>query len=241
MAPDHSKDSITLSLQKSESIRTVTEDFYLQAAKLVPISNPLNRYYHLKLNSLINPLSDDIRYIQRLAKRNLICIKCGIPKEFRLKTRRKQNLNKEKRLYCKYLRTICDQYCQSCQTLHNRFKLLGRREILNKRQGSDNPSIGELIDTEHKELKAKQKPKQSQSVSKLPVKQNPSKFATSNPTTAEPRLKPTRPQYQHQSKYKGKRPFPVKPKIEIVPPSKISKNQPQFSSRLRAFSCLLEE
>lgn len=255
MAPYHSKDSIVISAQKSESIRNITRDYYLQASKLFTNYNieGVNRYYQIKVNSLVSLEHDDIDYIVRLSKRNVNCIKCGSTKTLHIRNRRARNKS-DRRKYCKYLRSLCIQYCDSCQSHYNSFKLLGKKQLQQRKQlcpqGQKPKDIDNRLSNSHTKQTNLDKlvPDKTKIDSNQSAKIPQPKIIANSSTSGSPQH--PRTSFRNKEtfgKSKPSRPInnnkqPTQPKLEFIPPSKISKTtKPQFSSRLRAFSCLLEE
>lgn len=191
-------------------------------------NNGMSRFYQIKVNSLLDTEHDDIDYITKLSEKNINCTKCGSTKKLQLRYRRNQNRS-DKRKNCKYLRTLCDHYCESCHTRYNCYKLSSRQQILDRNLSSKTikPTKSKTKVEKPVQIKIPIAPIQSTRLenSKLP-----------NVTTSAP-ISQSIPSYKTgQAKSKPK-PRPVK-----LPPSKIKQNSnPQFSSRLRAFTCLLEE
>lgn len=152
----------------------------------------MNRYYQIKVNSLANQDHDDINYITKLAERNIRCIKCGTNKSLKLKSRKKKN-NSSERKYCRYLRSLCYEYCDKCSE-RKAHKLFGRQSILNKldaksndnkvkhskedpkKKSSDKQELKSIIPTPSQSNSAKRgsKKKLALPVIKLPPKQQPS-------------------------------------------------------------------
>lgn len=261
MAPQHSKVSITETVKESEFIRNITRDYFIQAARLFTpkinrssesnhdkekFDNGMNRYYQIKVNSLLDLEHDDIDYIVRLSEKNVNCIKCGSTKKLRLRNRRNQNKS-DQRKYSKYLRSICDHHCDSCNSTFHRSKLLGRLQVIDKLQqlqqqptqsiakpSDTNKSINnktQLIDT-----RSQTKPPFVNISAKTIDQQGAIDQIQTQPKTVQTTAKP--------APAKSYRPGQSRPKLKPVklPPSKINQqNKPQFSSRLRSFSCLLEE
>lgn len=134
MAPP-TKESISLTTQKSELFRTSTRDFLIAAQRLISnnnqeLPNGMNRYYQMRVNSLIDRDQDDIDYLLKLGEFSTRCIKCGSDKTVKLQSRKKQNKAAERK-FCRYLRSICDEYCDKCQ-YSKKHKLYGRQAIIDR-------------------------------------------------------------------------------------------------------------
>lgn len=251
-----SKVSIADSSKKSESIRNITRDYFIQAARLfTPKNRPsceihdeekydngMNRYYQMKVNSLIDLEHDDIEYIVKCSSKSINCLKCGATKKLALRTRRAHNKS-SKRKHCKYLRTICDLYCDSCYSTNHGNKLLGRSQIIDKlqqrQQARSSPS---KLDKAKRKRKKKTRPIDINIADKIDESnKNTGQLDRAKVTTSTLHISHTRDKPVSRN---GSRPDKVrsKPKLVKLPPSKIvSQTKPQFSSRLRSFTCLLEE
>lgn len=135
------KDSIAASVKKFEFVRNTTRDFYINCSRLfheprgegsnsAASNEGMNRYYQIKVNSLLNLDHDDIDFLVKSGERNFRCIRCGNNKKLQLKSRRKQNKSVDRK-HCRYLRSICTVNCDKCgQT--SKFKSQSRRAILDK-------------------------------------------------------------------------------------------------------------
>lgn len=187
--------SLVESVQKSESFRESTRDYLIRAAQLmcpnetIRASNGMNRYYQIQVNSLFNGDQDDINYISRLSEKNTRCIRCGNQKKIRLRSRRRENKSSDRK-YCRYLRSLCNEYCDKCDNIKT-YKLTGRQSIIDKLKKPPVPKLA------------------TKRVVKLPLEDKPLK----------------------------KKNIVIKPVALEKPPQKTA----PFSSRLRAFSCLLQE
>lgn len=263
MVSQHTKASITDSIKESESIRNITRDYFTQAARLFTpknnrpscvdhdrekFDNGMNRYYQIKVNSLIDSEHDDIDYIVKLSEKNVNCVKCGTTKKFTLRKRRTQNKS-DKRKYCKYLRTLCDRYCDSCYSTYHRRKLFGRLQIIDKlqqqQQSISPPSqparTKKKRNSKKRHIEADTTLKSETIVTetqqcKTSIRPENQGTTTTTSQTVDSTAKHSVPKHYKPSQAK------TKPKLVKLPPSKIkSQAKPQFSSRLRSFSCLLEE
>lgn len=192
------RDSVSSSASKSDLFRNATRDYLINASLIVQpedgSSNGLNRYYQMKINSLINEDDDDVNYILKLAENSTRCMKCGTTKFLRLKSRKKENKSSDRK-HCRYLRSLCREICDSCHHCKTHkltnLKSLDRPATLNK-------------DAIKRKMKCNFKLDQSVSNQKTKI---------------------------------GKK----KRANEKTIPLKIQINPPSFSSRLRAFSCLLKK
>lgn len=196
MAPGF-KDSISSSAKKTELFRNATRDYLINAALLLQPedggSNGMNRFYQMKINSLMNEDEDDVNYIVKLSENSTRCTKCGITRTLKIKSRKKENKSSDRR-YCRYLRSLCKEICDNCRhcKIH---KLIGRKSIRQALLANKEAS--------HKRV-----------------------IKTSNPAQ-KPKIKIA--------------PEKKKKIIEKIIPIKTQLNPPSFSSRLRAFSCLLKK
>lgn len=208
-------DSIKEAQEKRTTIRESTQEFLIKASQIIQSSNhshehPLNRYYRLEINSLLDPDEDNIKSIQKLSKDSAICIKCGSGKSLRLRNRKAKNKSWTRK-YCRPLRSqlvvLCDK-CQDRQKLH----LKGRRAVLAQLKNRG-------IETK------KGRPNTSTHLIEKP-----------NKSTPDPETKSRK---QKQPSQPAKLMVKRRAKHSSTTPS-IEKKPLQFSSRLRAFDCLLE-
>lgn len=199
MARGH-RDSVSSSASKSELFRNATRDFLINASLLVQpedgASNGLNRYYQMKINSLINEDEDDVNYILKLSENSTRCMKCGTTKFLRLKSRKNENKSSDRK-HCRYLRSLCREICDSCHYCKTH-KLINPKSL--KRTT--------ILHEEAINRKMKCNLKLDQSISKQRTKTVKDKKKKVN---------------------------------EKIIPFKTQINPPSFSSRLRAFSCLLKK
>lgn len=195
------KDSVSSATQKSELIRDATRNFLISASSLLRpnngVANGMNRYYQIKINSLIDQDNDDINYMMKLSENGTICTKCGNTKVLKLKKRRRENKSSDRKT-CRYLRSLCIENCDICNYSKTN-KLYGIKSIKQRRQ----------LD-----------------------KEAPNKDTPSVPNPSRPAVQNFKPKPPKKSK---------KQVARKVIPLKFQSNPPSFSSRLRAFSCLLKK
>lgn len=220
MAPQV-KDSISTIVNRNETYRNSTRDFLIDASRLIAKhhdnNNGLNRYYQLRINSLINTDETNVDYLLKLSSlKSTNCVKCGNKKDIKLITRKKLNKSKERK-YCKYLHSILEEYCDKCHCFRKTYKLNppNKKHSYNSGETSfqkkDNTCLTRPKTTRNKHIQQKQKQHLAAPVLKSSQNKNQPK---------KTKLK--------EAKYQSKPPARPVPK-------------PQFSSRLRAFSCLLKE
>lgn len=209
------KESISASLSKSERIRDITREFYIDSFNVFDkakgkqncpfISTGLSRFYHSKVNSLSSLEHDDIDYFLKLGEQNPRCIRCGQDKDINLESRREENLSNDRK-HCRYLRSYCIEYCQDCSSTRV-FKSKSRRQAIGQNRIKE-----DVI----------KKKKTSDVIVSKPIKPitNPPKKKINQPQPSKRLLGPTR--------------------ITKDLSSKIKKNN-QDNSGLRAFSCLLKK
>lgn len=186
--------------QQSELTTAATGNYYIACSLLFQNqtngdikSQAMRQYYQLKVNSILDPSQHDIEYIcNKLANSNVYCIRCGSLTKLRLINRKSRNKSEERK-YCKYLKNLCERYCDKC------FKK-SKINICDIPTATSQP---------RDKVDQPSKPDQVRQNHPLP------KTATA-----------TKKQQHHQ----------LKPK-----PAPKPKQTPQFSSKLRAFSCLLEK
>lgn len=208
MAFDQPRESINDILNRSEKHRNLTRNFLLDAFKTYIIGNEipngLNRYYQIRINSLINRSQEDVNHFVKLAENNTRCIKCGSYRNIKIRSRRSKNRSPSRK-YCRYLRSLCDFICEACQ--HSKtFKLKGRKALKNTAKAVPTPKL--INARQSAPIGPTRRPDQLGVISR----RNPAK----------------------------------KTKTTIIHQQAIStvtkpKQPPSFSSRLRAFSCLLKE
>lgn len=208
MATNQFKESIIDVVNRSEKNRNLTREFLLNAFKIHnndnQLSDGLNRYYQVQINSLINFNQEDIRPFLKSATNNTRCIKCGNYRKIKIRSRRSKNKSWSRK-YCRYLRSLCDFICDTCHH-SNTFKLRGRKALKNTSRTA--PTL----------------------------KSNAAKQPVSTSTTKQP----------DHCKIIVKRNPVKRSKVIVAPHQKQTavakpKQPPTFSSRLRAFSCLLKE
>lgn len=115
--------------------RELTRDFLLDAFQLQldnsNLTEGLNRYYRIKINSLLETNQNNLDYILKLSENNLNrCIKCGSAKRIRLRSRRSKNKSPTRK-YCRYLKSLCDFVCDTCHHCKT-FKLSSRKALKNQ-------------------------------------------------------------------------------------------------------------
>lgn len=225
-------DSIKGAEHKHATIREATQDFLIRASQILGSDldeGPLIRYYRLRINSLLDPYKDkeSIEKLQSTtSKQSTTCIKCGNPKKIKLKPRRSQNRSWTRR-YCRYLRSFLIIYCDKC-FLKTRHTLQGRQSLLDELSVSKN-----TVNNKRKSLEGESEsiatPKKKVKLTPTPTKPQHTKVS---PTTPKRTTQTAAAVKQIKRTVKGK---------NLAVPSVQSKKAPQFSSRLRAFTCLLKK
>lgn len=207
--------SVNQATIKRESCRKSNRDFLIDAYNILcknkSNASQLSRYYHLRINSLVDTDRDDLNYISKISANNTKCTKCGNLKQLRIKRRRRANKSAARR-YCRYLRSLNEEYCDKCQdkTVH---QLKGKKAIqVKSRQAEKFESITDKIVKQQEQVQAVAKKKKNKEEK---AKQPPPKPAPI-----------TKPVFSKRLRLAASKPAAPKP----LP-----------SSRLRAFTCLLKE
>lgn len=207
--------------ENNTNLRVATQDFLVRAQQVLKSSSHydqqiLDRYYRLRVNSMLDCDPANIKYINKIGQKTTTCIKCGNSKSLKLKNQRTKNRSWSRR-NCRYLRSQVIVHCDKCQD-KQRFTLKGRQTILDKlglgkkQRSSEDQRTAVAVQSSKK---PKVTPTESQ---QQPKKRNP----------PSPRL---------QSQLVNQM---VKRKTKNVSIPVVQKPTHQFSSRLRAFTQLLE-
>lgn len=228
MAPRPFVDSIKEARERQNKLHVGTQDFLLGAHQILqsvfpPNEHPLNRYYRLRMNSQLDLDCDDVKAIQKAGARSTTCIKCGCCKNLRVKDRKEKNKSWTRR-HCRRLRSKLIICCVKCQDKHQ-VNLKGRQSVLDQlgrsHRRTSNPSRSPRT---HLPSPASKTTKGSGKKSQSPDKRYRGK-------------QPVKPGPSTQSVKQIVKRKPKHPQTKAATPKPPA---PQFSSRLRAFSCLLE-
>lgn len=77
--------------------------------------NAIDRYYRLKINSLLDCENEDIDAINKFAARDIHCSKCGSRRDIIYRDRKYANRDL-KRKHCRYLRANIVEICDNCDS-----------------------------------------------------------------------------------------------------------------------------
>lgn len=230
-------ESISEGQQKRLLLQEATCDFLVKAQQIFdkrPSNNNtfLRRYYRLEINSQIDPDEHNIESIVKCSRDSVACLRCGSEKV--LKVERRQEANKSRfRKYCRRLKGLLIVKCDKCSH-RNSYKLKSRKSLFatldqlrnynsNVKQSSAKIGHPETSLTQSPPDRVIHLPKRSKKKKKLKVEAKA-------------------PQIQHNKtpKQMVKRKLrnnQQKPELVAINPTS---QKAQFSSRLRAFSCLLK-
>jgi hypothetical protein len=225
--------SINETKQKLLTLREATCDFLTKAnliiqKKSIPFAHSyLNRYYRLEVNSYIDPDEHDIDLIIKLSRQSVTCLTCGNQKS--LKIKRRQQLNRSKsRKHCRQLKGLLIVECKTCKHKET-YKFKRRKSILN--------AIGELKTSKDQHRSKISDPVKSSEQSpaeriiNLPKKKRKLKVEVQAKAPATQTKKPLKQIVKRKVKNPQQKP----------PETTTNQKAPQFSSRLRAFTCLLKQ
>lgn len=236
MAP-RAKQSIVVASQSDETLRETTRNFLIKSqeilnSKIQPDhSNPLSRYYQIQINSLLHPDHDDIDYLLNVSESNTRCVKCGNQRKLKLISNRRRNRSWTRK-HCRHLRCICLEHCDKCLDKRSH-KLHGRQSVLdrlNKVSNGTKKVRKEVLKTEATKPKA---------TIKTPPPTVMSRF--DNRIVREQSHQKTKYTPKQQKSRTPQQKTRQQPKQQTATPQPQPKQAPQFSSRLRAFSCMLKE
>lgn len=231
--------------KKRLAFQEATRDFLTSAHRIIQTKSRgasddsfLNRYYRLEVNSQIDPDELDIDSIIKSSKTSVFCYRCGCRKQ--LKTDRRQQGNKSRfRRDCRRLKGIFIIGCSGCKHSVST-KLKNPRSLTySKGQLKGNPSVKKETST----------PRGRRHVVKT-SQQSPEPRTIILPKISQKQRHSSKSQSQTQSSLKKNEPKQmVRRKVKTIQQgstaviSKPATNQktPQYSSRLRAFSCLLKQ
>lgn len=122
---------------RRETCRNSNRDFLIDAYNVISKSGSnaagLSRYYHIRINSLVDTDRDDLNYIDKVSADNTKCIRCGNSRLLNIKRRRRANKSTARK-HCRYLRSLSEEFCDKCHSkiVHH---LQGRQAIRDKRPG----------------------------------------------------------------------------------------------------------
>lgn len=210
------KESIVSKDRLDGHLRTSTRDFLIDACNV--ISTKLGNLQSTGLNRYyqirVNSLYDpDHDSINRIKKIAENNTNCLLcGNACCIRLHSRNRLNhSNSRKHCKYLRCFCDEFCDKCKS-STRHKLYSPRQIQDKLH---------KIDNQNAKVKVK-----NDSIAPPPP---PTKSENKSRLSAEDQTVNTKSARKQKSQ-------PTLP-----PPPKIKPPPAQFSSRLRAFSCLLKD
>lgn len=216
--------SLNQATVRRETNRNSNRDFLIDAYNVLCKDKGnalLSQYYHLRVNCLLDTDRDDLNFINKLSAHNTKCTRCGSLRQPRIKGRRHANRSKDRK-YCRYLRGLAGEYCDKCnsKTVH---------KLESKQAVSDRLKSKQQVTPKDQEanVPAQQSKPTKANTSKAKPKQQPAQQTPSAPQQQPPAN--TRPAYSKRLRLQAKQP----------PPAPVQK--PQFSSRLRAFDCLLRK
>ena len=193
---------IAFAQERKSTLRETTRTFLLKAQQtLSEQCGFADRYYRLRINSILDPDQDDLEAISRFACQSLLCPRCGTRLDPRYRSRKKKNRAKDRKT-CRHLRADLVELCATCGYRSKKitFTSTNRKKepLPHSSTVPSRPETKTSLKSAKTSLKSA-KPEAQQEVKRF-IRKGPKRFEASN----QP------------------------------------KNTPQFSNRLRAFTCLLE-
>lgn len=244
MAPPDAGQSITSIEQTHTALREATRDFLIKARRMIASNTPLERYYHIEINSQLQPDKDDTEAILRLSKNSATCARCGSRKTLRVKRRQRVNQTWTRR-HCRHLKGILIVDCAKCHD-KTQYKLRRRAAICNSIKEETQPKRRAHKDPISTQPTTSQcEPRQPKVESQSPPQRLIKLPGQNKPPKTKPSSKNIKPQPGHVKKQPIKQMVKRKSRSTVKQTDPIEQSasqtkRPQFSSRLRAFTCLLK-
>lgn len=146
------RESISRAEKESELNRQSNIEYLLAAHQTFlgdeNLDESINRYYRLRINSLLDSDKDSVDKLFQLADRSPYCARCGCLEDLKLRDFRRVNQSKDRK-HCRKLKGICIQHCKTCNPKELRFK------VSKEPQAEEKPKIIQVPDKPTKSNKTK--------------------------------------------------------------------------------------